>query len=676
MNARTLARQQRAQCSLECRLRPHQAVRGNSRWPHFCLVDGLLGAVRWLDSRTSAELAWLVACLALYILASGLDDVVLEILWLAGFGRRRTAMPPNPAREKRIAILVPLWREADVIGRMLEHNVSAIRYSNYEILAGVYANDDETRQAVEEAAARLPRISLAEVPHDGPTSKGDCLNWIYQRLIERECAGTPWAEIVMIHDAEDLIHPESLECLNRWSEAADMIQIPVLALPTRLSQMTHGVYCDDFAESQTKDLRVRSALGAFLPGCGVGTAFRRTELERLAGAESNRIFDPLSLTEDYDNGLRLFRLGCRQLFLPLEGPAANPVATREYFPRGFGAAVRQRARWITGNCLQAWQQHGWGGGLRRRWLQAWFFWRDRKGLWGSWAGIACNILFLWAVCGWAASAATAGAWAFGDAVADIPWLKPVLAANLVLCGDRILMRAWFSGRLYGWKFAFFAPLRMIWGNVINAAASARALWQFTHSWWTGRPLRWLKTEHCYPSLETLRAYTPARAATAASECLPDCAIPASAGLGRAEWPAARRPSRPVLWREAAPVLPADGLAATYPAKRILRALPAQLSDELGVVAIGFWDGRLEVAATHVPERRKLELLERCAGVKLGVRRVSAETSVALKQYRDQPAKPHWRRLHQPGDPRGQFPLEGSRLAPAKLRILANAEGSG
>lgn len=651
-------------------------MRGIGSRCHFCLVDGLFNAVGWVDTRIAAGLAWIMACLALYILASGLDDLVLDMFWLAGIGRRRTVVPPAPEREKRIAILVPLWREAGVIGRMLEHNVSAIRYSNYEILAGVYTNDDETRRAVVEATARFPHVSLAEVPHEGPTSKADCLNWIYQRLIERESAGAPRAEIVMIHDAEDLIHPDSLQSVNRWSESAGMLQIPVLALPTRISELTHGVYCDDFAESQAKDLRVRSELGAFLPGCGVGTAFRREELERLAEAESNRIFDPFSLTEDYDNGLRLFRLGCRQEFLPLDGPAARPLATREYFPRDFRAAVRQRTRWVTGNCLQAWQRHGWGGGLRRRWLQAWFFWRDRKGLWGSWAGIACNSLLFWALCGWAASAVTAGSWACGDALADIPWLGPVLAANLVLCCERLLMRAGLSGRIYGWRFAVFVPLRMIWGNIVNAAASTCALWQFTHSRWTGRPLRWVKTEHCYPALESLRACGVVREGAAAAGCLPDSMVLTAADSPAAEGKEAGQLSGAVLWREAAPLVPHYGLPVTHPARRLLRALPAKLSDDLGVVVAGFRDGRLEVAAAQPLQRQELELLSRCAGAKLRVRRVSVETYAALKRRRDHLAPPDCRRLHPPAAPVSEFLLKDPCLAKAKTQILASSEGCG
>lgn len=622
---------------------------------HFSIVEGLVGTLAWMDARLAGAMAWLVAALAIYVLASSLDDLLLALLWLSGVGRKAAAPPAEPAREKRIAILVPLWRESDVIGRMLEHNAASIRYSNYQILAGVYANDPETRRAVEEAAARLPCVSLAEVPHDGPTSKADCLNWIYQRLIERELEGAPLAEIVMIHDAEDVIHPDSLQWVNRWSEAAGMIQIPVFALATGLSELTHGVYCDDFAESQRRDLPVRAALGAFLPGCGVGTAFRREELERLAEAESNRIFDPLTLTEDYDNGLRLFRLGCRQMVLPQCGSPANPVATREYFPRSFRAAVRQRTRWITGNCLQAWQRHGWGRGLRRPWIQAWFLWRDRKGLWGSWAGIACNLLLLWGALTWAVSAAAGGGWEFGKSAARIPGLGPLLAANLALCCGRLAIRTWFCSQIYGLKFALAAPLRMVWGNLINAAASGCALWQFTLAWWTGRPLRWLKTEHCYPSLETLRAYSAAAASQTA--VFHDARV-----SGTPSWvdSRARRPlPEPTPWITPGLAHAGGSPLPLPPSRRLLRALPAKLADELGVLPVEWHAGRLEVAAATVLEERRLDRLRRFARAEVTVRYVSARQLLEWRRIRDEPAAPH-RRLPVPPGYDGKTPPAAKR----------------
>lgn len=609
-------------------------------------MEVFLGALAWMDRQWAAVVPPLMAGLATYILLSGIDDAVLDVLWLWGRKQRHVPGLDSNQPEKRIAILVPLWKEAAVIETMLKHNAGAIRYRNYEILAGVYANDEETRRAVERAAARHPQVRLAEVPHDGPTSKADCLNWIYQRLIELEMQGSPPAEAVMIHDAEDLIHPDSLTLINRLTDEADMVQVPVLALATPMHELTHGVYCDDFAESQTKDLATRAAMGAFLPGCGVGTAFRRDALEKLAEKESNRLFDPLALTEDYDNGLRLHELGCRQMFVPLHWKGRTPVATREYFPRSLRAAVRQRTRWVTGNCLQAWQRHGWGLNLPRPWLQAWFFWRDRKVLWGSWIGLATNVMFFWALAGWVSAAVAGGRWWLGEAIAGHRWLGALLALNLIFCCERLAVRMYCSGRIYGWRFAAGAPVRMIWGNLINAAASARAVWQFARSLWTGEPLRWLKTEHCYPSLASLQpANSSAGLALAAAAGAPGtpaiAAEPGSApgflfsddgaddheALAAAEWPNGGP-------HQAAPSPPS---LLTASSRRMLRALPAGLCDEFGVVPLRMNGGRLEVASTGEVEPVKKRRFIQRAGVP--VRFVTVPPDILRKLARDRDAPP-------------------------------------
>jgi hypothetical protein len=42
------------------------------------------------------------------------------------------------AGQRRIAILVALWHEHQVIGEMLEHNLAAILYGDHDFFVGVY----------------------------------------------------------------------------------------------------------------------------------------------------------------------------------------------------------------------------------------------------------------------------------------------------------------------------------------------------------------------------------------------------------------------------------------------------------------------------------------------------------------------------------------------------------
>src|SRR3546814_12027645 len=55
--------------------------------------------------------------------------------------------------------------------------------------------------------------------------------------------------------------------------------------------------------------------------------------------------------------------------------AGDLVCTREYFPATLTAAVRQKARWMTGIALAGWDRLGWQGSLAERWMR----FRDRRG---------------------------------------------------------------------------------------------------------------------------------------------------------------------------------------------------------------------------------------------------------------------------------------------------------
>ncbi|MGH9722912.1 MAG: glycosyl transferase family protein [Bryobacteraceae bacterium] len=444
---------------------------------------------------------WCLLPVAIWILVSGADDLIVDAAfgwrWVRSlFGRRSEALPGEAnlrgAPQKRIAVFVPLWHEHQVIRGMIEHNVAAIRYFRYDVFIGAYPNDQPTLDAIRELEQRFPNVHLAVCPHDGPTSKADCLNWVFQRMLDFEEQHRARFDVIMCHDAEDLIHPDSLRYANFYSTNYAMVQIPVLPLPTRLTEWTHGVYCDEFAEYQTVNLPARQFMGGFVPSCGVGTAITREMLEKIAQTESNRIFDPRCLTEDYELGFRVRRLGGRQIFVPVHFSDGAPAATREYFPRKFRAAVKQRTRWMTGIALQSWELHGWRDTLS----QLYWFWRDRKGLVGSLVGGLANLLLIHGLTRLAFGA---------DAAALIPHTWAAVAA-LGFGSHRMLLRMCCTTRIYGFGFALGVPVRTMLGNVINLLATFSALRRYSVAKVRRRPLVWLKTEHAYPSRAALRGY--------------------------------------------------------------------------------------------------------------------------------------------------------------------------
>jgi adsorption protein B len=445
---------------------------------------------------------WSLVPLAVIFILSGLDDLAIDIAWLIARVRRRGRRQLGPiegALERRVAILVPLWHEHAVIARMLEHNLASLRYGNYHIFAGAYPNDGRTEEAVQSVADRFANVHLALCPHDGPTSKADCLNWIYQHVLVFEEQTNQRFDLIVTHDAEDLIHPEELHWMNAYAEHYDFIQIPVLALSTPLTAMIHGVYCDEFAENHSRDMVVRSEFGCFVPGSGVGTGYRRGALEKLALSESNRVFEPTALTEDYDIGLRLHRLDCSQVFVPLTraqhsrraagSPHADFVATREFFPQRWHAALRQRTRWVTGIALQGWERFGWRGSR----AEVYWLWRDRKGLIGSPLGVIANAIFFYAL-------------------ATALWTRATPTGarlSLVALGFQLLrlgVRMGCVARIYGVVFSLGVPIRVFYANLLNAAATFGALFQYFAARLLQRPLRWLKTEHAYPSRFALLAH--------------------------------------------------------------------------------------------------------------------------------------------------------------------------
>ncbi len=229
-------------------------------------------------------------------------------------------------------------------------------------------------------------------------------------------------------------------------------------------------------------------MGGFLPSNGVGTGFARSALERLAECRGGQVFDPESLTEDYDTGYCLHEMGFRQSFVPVRFDSAGPIATREYFPRRLRAAVRQRGRWVAGIALQGWERHGWG----RSWGQRYWFWRDRKGLVGN---LVTPVADLISFCGLAGCFGSAE---FADLVPE--WLAYASGAAFFLSMLQIGVRTTTAARIYGWRFGVLAALRMPWANLINCAATLEGLKQYFVARLTRSALEWRKTDHIYPEV--------------------------------------------------------------------------------------------------------------------------------------------------------------------------------
>lgn len=447
----------------------------------------------YLIERIAAELALFAA---VGFLLFSIDDLAVDAIYFARRGWRAVTVYrryprvdarglASPTEPGWLVILVPAWDEANVIAPMLRATLDRIAHCDYSILVGHYRNDPATAAAI--AQIRDERVIAVEVDVDGPTTKADCLNRLYTHLIRMEAARGHSAKAIVLHDAEDLVHPLELAVFDLLIERAAVVQLPVVPLTDPASSWIAGHYCDEFAESHGKELVVREAVGAAVPLAGVGCAIRRDALSRLAAANDGKPFAGGSMTEDYEMGLRIGALGERTLFVRLPVSARGAVvASRGHFPASLGAAVRQKARWLGGIAFSGWDRLGWVGG----WGERWFRMRDRRGPLAALlllAGYAAALLWsqLWLAEALGAPPATPAS----------PLLVLLLKINAIMLLWRMLLRAGFTARSYGWREGLVSLPRTIVGNGIAILAAQRAL--AIHL--KGGPPIWDKTAHIFPA---------------------------------------------------------------------------------------------------------------------------------------------------------------------------------
>ncbi len=469
----------------------------------------------WLDSLAAYlfGLKFVLAGTALLIAISSLDDFAVDIIFYARRLYRRQTVYRRHARQSApalgnddqqwVAILVPAWREAAVIEHMLIKMCDGLAYRRYRVFVGLYANDPDTAAAVAGARAQLaartralPPIVAVPLERDGPTCKADCLNGVYHAALRHERALGIRFAIFALHDAEDVVHPLELRVFNHLIPRKDMVQLPVAPLPRPWHRWVGGHYLDEFAESHAKDLVVRECLTGGVPSAGVGCAFSRRAL-RLAGqGRGGAPFNTASVTEDYDLALRLRGHGLRSAFVRMAGGAKNmqPVATREFFPSHFDAAVRQKSRWLLGIALQGWQSLGWRGNFASRYMLL----RDRKALVTAPLnilayGLAAQLLALWAMGRlWPGFPAFPALVTAGSVTAWLLW------ANLFFLVNRLAQRMICVWRVYGLGQALLSLPRAIVANIVNFAAVWRAVRLFRQARRRRQPVAWDKTAHEFP----------------------------------------------------------------------------------------------------------------------------------------------------------------------------------
>lgn len=457
----------------------------------------------WLADAVARE-ALLFA--AIGFLIGGLDDLVVDLIWMVRHAARhatvyrrhaRATLEDFPPQAYRFAMFVPAWDEGVVAGRMLRTMLARLTCSDLVVFVGCYPNDSATIDAVVDAAAEDARVTLVLNPRHGPTTKADNLNAMWHALQRHEAASGRRFDAVVLHDAEDVVAAGELRLFAHLLGRAEVVQLPVLPLVDHGSRWVSGHYCDEFAEAHVKQMVVREALGAALPLAGTGFAIDRVLLGKLAAARDGDPFDADSLTEDYELGLALARHGATAIMARVPvAPGGPPVAVRAYFPGTLEEAVRQKARWMTGIALAGWDRVGWSAWRRRSFRENWMRMRDRR------APLAVLVLGLayGGLLAWGLASALAFIAARPATPLDVPgWL---LLANAALMIWRLGLRAVIVTSVYGWREGVRSVPRAMIANLVALLAARRAVIRYI-GMLRGRATVWDKTRHIYP--ETLPA---------------------------------------------------------------------------------------------------------------------------------------------------------------------------
>ncbi len=454
-------------------------------------------------------LDWCVVVLAAFYVIFAIDDLIFDVTYwvgtLFGWWRRPvvTQAELEEEPERRIALIMPAWQEADVIGSMLTYNVGRIDYERYDVWVGTYANDPDTQAEVARVRQYAPRVHLVVTGHDGPTSKADCLNTVIAAVQQFEAAVGESYDLVVMHDPEDIVHPLEFRLLNWFfaNEQADFVQLPVFSTAPAIYDFVAGTYIDEFAEMYAKNMHVRQRLTPFVPSAGVATGVRRSAIAELVEDTGGLPFATNSLTEDYDLGLKMAIAKRKTRYLPqlvrmrlADGTEQEElIATWAPFPHTFGTAVRQRTRWMAGIVYQGWEHWRWPGSLGLRWVLA----HDRRGPFG-YVVVLFGYLLVLSLVGytWIRTFYNPDL----PAVLAHPLFRVLFAVGLLLMLNRLLQRAIAVWRFYGPWQALVSVVRVPFSNLVNMVAAFRATWQYWQSRRSGIPLAWDKTEHAVPQI--------------------------------------------------------------------------------------------------------------------------------------------------------------------------------
>ncbi len=234
----------------------------------------------------------------------------------------------------RVAIVVPAWNEAEVIGATIQHLLD-MDYPRDHVRVYVVddASTDATPDVVRAWTARQPERVIHLRRETGGEGKAHTLNHGIARVLAE-----PWAEAVLIIDADVLFEPHALRKMARHLSSPD-----VGAVTAYIKEGTAGgnyltrFIAYEYITAQAAARRAQNVFGAMACLAGGAQLHSRANLEAIGGR-----IDTSSLAEDTVTTFRTQLSGKSVVF---EG---NAVVWAEE-PGDLDGLWKQRLRWARGN---------------------------------------------------------------------------------------------------------------------------------------------------------------------------------------------------------------------------------------------------------------------------------------------------------------------------------------